>query len=225
MRLDAFRHIGEPVPDFYCPITLRHGYGDEALINGHILNQKIKSASRATVIQVGDVDGYFGRTIEPDFVNFANVHYLTPQEFVRRATEFSVTDRQTGRAFSSFAASPKSDPRKAGFPVLPLKDHTGSVFAQRFIRASPADLEVVETLRVESVFVMSEPAIIGTLLKSAYLAMFRMLGYSWVVDWSPMITSFHSYGATSTTVENGGLDWNSLVSGSHALGGSYLLMG
>jgi hypothetical protein len=57
---------GKPVRHFVCPITLRDDANAE-LCDGHILNKGIRTARRTTIIQRKDVDGYFGKTIEPEY--------------------------------------------------------------------------------------------------------------------------------------------------------------
>src|SRR3954447_15024177 len=79
----SLRH--EPCPDFFCPILLEHGTGPQGLMNGHILNEAIREAPRATVIQRADVDGHFGRTVEPDLIDLVNLNHYTNEEFLHKA--------------------------------------------------------------------------------------------------------------------------------------------
>jgi len=56
--------LGYPSEQFICPITLQ-SVPTEALMDGHILNEAFKEASRKTVIQFKDVDDHYGETVEP----------------------------------------------------------------------------------------------------------------------------------------------------------------
>ena len=64
LRDDCRRITGRPFVHFLCPITLEDSVGKRGLVDGHILNEAIVGASRATVIQRGDVDSYYGSTRE-----------------------------------------------------------------------------------------------------------------------------------------------------------------
>jgi len=70
LKSDYEKVTGNSCPSFYCPILNEFGEGS-GLIDGHILPQGIRSASRATVIQRADVDNPFG-VIEADLCNFIN---------------------------------------------------------------------------------------------------------------------------------------------------------
>lgn len=118
---ENYREVtGRPSPGFYCPIL--NEFRDVAeLMDGHVLPEAIKSASRATVIQVGSVDSYFGGTIEDDLSKFLNLPLYDIAELLGRAKNLTLTGAG-GLTAETFPASPKSSPP---FPKFSLKDDQG----------------------------------------------------------------------------------------------------
>ena len=90
LNTDYSAQTGIIVQEFVCPITLDDDSNAE-LCDGHILNQGIRKASRATVIQRKDIDNYFGHTIEPDLVKMLNIRVSTKQELIRKARNLRIT--------------------------------------------------------------------------------------------------------------------------------------
>ena len=70
---------GRTVTRFLCPILLEETDTIE-LIVGHILPQALQDASKATVIQRGDVDNFYGHTVEHVLVEFLNSVKFTKAE-------------------------------------------------------------------------------------------------------------------------------------------------
>jgi hypothetical protein len=113
LRADFERVTGRACPDFYCPVMHEFGGGPEGLMNGHILPQGVKYASRATVIQRHDVDNSFSQ-IESDLCNFLNLPYDELNELYRKAKGLTITG-SSGSPAQAFFASKKATPP---FPVV-----------------------------------------------------------------------------------------------------------
>ena len=67
LQADYARVTGKPFKRFYCPIM---GKDDEKaeLCLGHVINRKLPNSSKKTIVQRKDVDGFYGRLMEPAFV-------------------------------------------------------------------------------------------------------------------------------------------------------------
>lgn len=166
---------GEPVKHFVCPITLRDDPTAE-LCGGHILNDAIQKASRATVIQYKDVDNHFGTTIEPELVNWLNLPVSTPEELIGRAKSLKIMG-PCGEEMEAFWGSPKSRER---FQQIELYKPDGSTFSTPFLRHHKLEPRRYNQMPIEWVMAVNTPSVDAAFVKAAYLAMFRMFGYQWV---------------------------------------------
>lgn len=173
--LRDFRIVtGQTFKTFYCPI-MHEDCVDVELMQGHILPQAVKIASRATVVQRKDVDNYFGTSIEPDMIAFVNLPEFTMSEAIDRVQGLQLV-HPDGRTAEAFFASPKSNPP---FPQVHLKDPDGAVFSV-FVKPNTNGLPVGNQFALQGTFVTVSAAIGGAFVKAAYLALFRLLGYQWV---------------------------------------------
>ena len=175
LNCDYTEVTGKPVRRFVCPITLQDD-PDTELCNGHVLNGALETASRTTVIQRKDVDGYFVTTIESDLIRLLNAPISTPQELLRHARDMTVT-LPSGETSAAFFANKKA---RAKFQQIDLLGPDGKAVASPFLRSSKLEPKLHKGLQVEWLMVFTNSAVLGTLLKSAYLALFRLLGYRWV---------------------------------------------
>ena len=180
LNADYFDQTGIEPDRFVCPITLNDDIQAE-LINGHILNQGFRQASRATVIQRKDVDGHFGSTIESDLVKLVNIHLFTPQERIRSADpkECSLISPSGQRFPFGFSSKPTGR-----FQQVDLFTADGRPIGRGkpFIRDGVFPPIAHEAVEVEWSLTLPSAAILGGFLKSAYLALFRMFSYRWVLD-------------------------------------------
>ncbi len=132
----------------------------------------------ATVIQRADVDNVFGR-IEAVLGEFLNKPYYDLPELYRRSQGLTITGR-SGAPAPAFFASAKAAPP---FPQVGLADKKGGIIAAPFVK-TPMDRvdEYDGPVDVEGELVFSVPALAVSLIKSAHLALFRLMGYRWVFD-------------------------------------------
>jgi hypothetical protein len=177
LNTDYSALTGRVVRGFVCPVTLQDDPHAE-LCDGHILNKGIKKASRVTVIQRKDVDNHFGQTIEPDLVNMLNIPASSPQELVRKARGLTITIPD-GDKVQAFFSNSKARER---FQQINLTNPDGTLFASPFLKTGRLEDKLYKDLEVEWAITVTDSAVVGSLIKSGYLALFRMLGYRWVLD-------------------------------------------
>lgn len=163
---------------FVCPITLKDEPGGE-LCDGHILNDSIKTASGKTVVQYKDVDNHFGKTIEPDLVAFLNSPVSTPKDLIEKYGRTLTVTLPSGEKSSAFFANRKARP---DFPRIDLLDASGATIASPYLRIGPLEPKLHKGLQVEWLMVFTDSAILGAMLKSAHLALFRIMGYRHVLS-------------------------------------------
>ena len=166
---------GRVVRNFVCPITLLDEPNAE-LCDGHVLNRGIKQASKATVIQRKDIDNYFGATIEPDLIQWLNIPVLTGGELIRQASRMHISIPNGDKVEAFFAKSNAG----AKFPQINLRDSDGTVVASPFLKTTTPDPADYTDVEVETLTIVTNTAVTGSLIKSAHLAIFRTLGYRWV---------------------------------------------
>jgi len=175
LNKDYLNLKGTRVSYFVCPVTLLDEPAE--LCNGHILNGAIKKASRAKIIQRKDIDNYFGKTIEPDLVEWLNLPTLSRDQLFRKSHTIHVTI-PSGDRIEAFYSSR----RKAGkkYPQINLFNQNGSVVSSPFLKTNNPELMEFKDAEVEGNIRLNNTAFLGSLIKSAYLTLFRMFGYAWV---------------------------------------------
>jgi hypothetical protein len=174
MRRDFEKITGNTFTHFYCPI-MHEDRGDVELVEGHVLPQAVKIASRATVVQCKDVDNYYGTTLEPDMIDFVNLPQFTTTEVVNKVQGLQLV-HPDGRTADAFFANPKSTPP---FPQVHLTDENGSVISV-FVKPNANGLPIGSQFALQGQFVTVSGAVAGAFIKAGYLALFRLLGYEWV---------------------------------------------
>jgi hypothetical protein len=159
-----------------CPITLRDIPFDE-LCSGHILNKGFQGASRVTIPQPRDLDSHFGATIEADLVKYLNFPVLSSQEHLSKVKALTIK-MPTGRSFEVFFAG---DDAARRFGRVDLKNSDGEVVASPYVRDNEAIGEYKD-IEVEWIITVNDLALVGGLIKSAYLTMFKLVGYRYALD-------------------------------------------
>ncbi len=178
LNTDYISQTGKQVKNFVCPITLDDEPSAE-LCNGHILNDAIRKASAATVIQYKDIDNYFGRVLENELVKWLNLPLLSTDELFQISYNLRVTipDGQTIEAFYS-----RQGKVKGKYPQINLYGADKTVVSQPFLKTQDPNLWEFKDAEIEGIVRLSNAAFIGSLLKSAYLTLFRMFGYRYVLS-------------------------------------------
>jgi hypothetical protein len=173
-----YQHATAKVPKrFVCPITLRDEPSAE-LCDGHILCDKLKSASKVTILQREDVDNRFGSLVERDFVTFANFRVAKPEEMLRAAKDLTITG-PTGERIPAFFAGSEARVR---FQQIEMYDADGKTIATPYLRSHTLDSGHHKQLQVEWMFYIHKYCFTAAMLKSAFLNLFRVFGYNWALD-------------------------------------------
>jgi hypothetical protein len=168
---------GESAEGLICPITLQDTPFDE-LCAGHILNQGLRRTSRVTVPQRRDLDNYFGASIEADLVKYLNFPVLTSSEHLAQVKRFTIR-LATGERVEAFFAGPEAEDR---FKRVSILNADGKVIASPYIRSSNAEAGHYQNIEVEWTTTINDLAVVGALIKSTYLTLFRLVGYRYALD-------------------------------------------
>jgi len=175
LRADFVEIGNPPFKHFYCPILYRD---EEAkLCKAHIVNRAFKNSSRKWTVQREDVDLFFGSNFEADFV------------LLQDGRELSVIDKLKDKRFSpSFYADgtqAKHYLAKSEVPpyFTPIEFNEEGKTIHVGLKMSPKELiksqkkqwsiDVIKDIRIASLV---------SLIKSAYLTLFDMMGYSYVLS-------------------------------------------
>jgi hypothetical protein len=167
---------GTPVKRFVCPISLRDD-PNATLCDGHILNEGIQTAARKTVVQWADIDNHYGQTIEPDLIAYLNTPVAPAEHLMRKGKDLTVTF-PSGEQVAAFITDKGG--ARAKFPQIDLIDASGETIASPFLRTDKLDPQFQKGLEVEWLMSFTDSALLGSILKSAYLALWTILGYRYV---------------------------------------------
>jgi hypothetical protein len=179
LRADYADCCGEPFKHFFCPILAVDEESD--LQKGHIVNEAFARSSRAWVVQRRDVDSFFGTHFEADFE--------TIQYRDRKSTLEILSSPKIGRSFklrilrngkSILYTTRQGDLPKVFTPLL-LEDQGKTVS----IGIKLSTDEILATAGEKWQFDMFKDFRVSafvTLIKSAHLTLFHMLGYRYAVS-------------------------------------------
>jgi hypothetical protein len=179
MRIDYYRVSGKVFSHFFCPIL----YSDEPveLCKAHIVNVAFPNSSPIWTIQRKDVDSFYGSNFEADFVTLK----YRGESIVEKA----ITDRNI---FNKFNPKLLLDDKPIDFFVT--QDNVPSFFTKIAfdnnnelttlgLKMHPNDFlsKVEHKWDVEISKDVRIPALVS-LIKSAHLTMFEMLGYNYALS-------------------------------------------
>jgi hypothetical protein len=181
---DYARVTGSSVTKFVCPIT-HHQCEPEELIEAHILNEKLRKASRRKVLQYGKPDHFYGSRVEPGLVQYLNQKYKSDTDFFSRRSKVKVI-LPDGSEFEAFPLRGEAAISRAArrFPIVsPSPSGSSIAFAvktdkddPRFKDSSAGQLEILITDEYMPIHWAAG------MLKAAYLTMFEMIGYRMVFE-------------------------------------------
>ncbi len=179
LRADYEEVTGQQFDHFYCPMLFR----DEAVerCEAHIVNQAFPNSTRATIVQRKDIDGFYGSRFEAEFVQlrlteqFSFVEAFTSKDVSRVAKPRVIVD---GREIDSFFAG---DGMPAHFSRIQLKDKGSQV--ELGLKLCPEELEssLDRDWSIRISVDIRLPSVVS-LIKSAHLSLFRLLGYRYVLS-------------------------------------------
>jgi voltage-gated potassium channel Kch len=174
---ESFRQeTGKSPSRFVCPITLADDPTAD-LCDAHIVCNGIKVANRATVPQRKDVDNAFGTLFEGDFVRFVNIPKLSAEELLRGGKRLVITSPNGEKMPTFFSRS-----EIVGRQRLDMYDDEGVVVAQPFLKDHVLESGRYRQLEVEFTYLFQKHSFTAAMLKTAYLTLFKIFGYGWVLD-------------------------------------------
>ena len=174
-HLDDYERVfGEKTDRFVCPITL-HKCNEEELMNGHILNGALRTASRRRVIQYAAVDHFYGTRVEPEFVRYMNSKDLSDAELLA-SNKGLCLEFNDGTSVPAFLATgPSASAARGRFPIVEVLLEKSSVTVFATTEANDPRLHDIRGLSGRFNFIQSHW--IAAILKFAHLAMFDLIGY------------------------------------------------
>jgi hypothetical protein len=179
LRSDYQTVVGTPFSHFYCPILFRDE--DVDLCRAHIINRAFPNSGRNWTVQRADVDNFYGRIFEGDFVD---IQYRGKQlaEHIIGDPDLSKKlhprIRMGGEVVEHFAAhGPVPDYFTEAIAASPsgpirlgLKIHPDEAQAAM---SKGCEIVIEKDVRL--------PALVS-LLKAAHLTLFEMLGYRYALS-------------------------------------------
>lgn len=175
LRADFVKVGNPPFKYFYCPII----YKDEnvKLCKAHIINKAFKNSSRKWTIQRKDIDSFFGSNFEADFT------------LLQDGKALSVSDKLIDKRFApTFLADGKQVKHYLAKSEVPSSftfiefieegktTHIGLKMNPKVLIESQKkqwSIDVIKDIRIASLV---------SLIKSAYLTLFDMIGYGYVLS-------------------------------------------
>lgn len=181
LRAEFEEVTGKAFSHFYCPVLFRDE--DVELCKAHIVNEAFSSVGRHWTVQRADVDGFYGRCFESDFVD---IQY---QGQITAAT--SMVDKTLAKKFRPqilvkgrpvpYYYPPEATPTVTDHAKVQLEGDHGTVEVR--LKLTPKALEATDAadfeIRVERDLRL--PALVS-LIKVAHLTLFRMLGYRYALS-------------------------------------------
>lgn len=179
LRTDFEEVFGRPFSHFYCPILYRDE--DVDLCKAHIINRAFPDVGRQWTVQRADVDNFYGRCFESDFVNIQHLSGAAAGSIVNK--DLPVTFRadilRNGVPIPYYFASSAKTP--SDHTNIRLETENG--IAELRLKLSPQEVMATNDsdweIRLEKDLRL--PALVS-LLKSAHLTLFRMLGYRYALS-------------------------------------------
>jgi hypothetical protein len=170
---------GNPFSHFFCPIL--HQAKETELCMGHVINEACPDSFGGRVVQRKDVDGWYGRVFEADFT--ARVRLLTlglekaiqdPQLRKKMPIRLFVGDVEVDNY-------PDNGVEVLGQTSVEFEVAPG-VLVRRKVKKSAEELEALAGDRRIEIGTNDSAAVFVALIKSAFLTLFRALGYAYALS-------------------------------------------
>jgi hypothetical protein len=170
-----------PMKRFYCPIMAVDDE-DAELCLGHVINASIKNCCRARVVQRKDVDGFYGKLFERDFIALVEARSRPKNDLLldpklRKKMKFQI----------KINGVPCDYYEDRGGVIPP--NHTAKTIVHPdggelkiVVKKSPEELNAAPQKWTILVDMDHRVAALGSLIKSAYLTLFRLLGYRYATS-------------------------------------------
>jgi len=184
-KLDALRAnyaavTGRPFTYFFCPILFRDE--DTDLSEGHVVNLAFGGSARRTTLQRKDVDNFFGYSFEADFVLLAEkdrrdaVDTLLDPRLARQLRATVIVD---GKPVEHYRPRGSVPPTHSEL----LVEREGRRKVRLALKMEPS--EVLSALNSKWEIKVDKDirlAALVSLLKSAHLTLFSLVGYSYALS-------------------------------------------
>ena len=180
LREDYARATGKPFRHFYCPLLLK----DEAtaLCMGHVVNQAFPDSCRTRVVQRADVDNFYGSVAEAEFTAMlaargAGLEGIFASGCSKRIKRRIVVD---GEDCKYYPYRGNMNPQHSR---IVLENEKGGDVQHLVLEKSNQEMLDIQhkpwSLVVECDV---RVAALATLIKAAYLSLFRLFGYAWALS-------------------------------------------
>lgn len=171
--------VGSPFDHFYCPILFTDK--PARLCRGHLYSRAFPNTARRWTIQRKDVDGFFGSLFEADFsdLKFKGVYptyeFLLNRKLAKRVRARVKLDCQEVEYYPTKGPVPKDHVMaKLDMPTgqisLGIKLHPDTA---KQMSSVPLNITIEKDARLAAVV---------SLIRSAHLTLFDMLGYRWALS-------------------------------------------
>lgn len=175
LRADFAKIGNSPFKHFYCPIIYKDE--DVKLCRAHIVNKAFRNSSRKWTLQRKDIDGFFGSNFEADFVLLQNGRELSISDKLLDK-RFSPTMSIDGKQVKHYLS--KNEVPSYFTPIEFIEEgkriYIGLKISPKEVIDSKKkqwSIDVTEDIRIASLV---------SLIKSAYLTLFDIMGYGYVLS-------------------------------------------
>lgn len=179
LRSDHEELTGKAFRHFFCPILFRDE--DVPLCQAHIINRLFPDSSRAWTVQREDLDNFYGSAFESDFVDIQYRERWTPEEVIGRrnlSRKFHPTVLRDGVPVEHYIPT---GPVPQRFTEVQFGDPGTDV--RLALKMNPDDALSATTSNWE-IDIQKDVrlAALVSLIKSAHLTLFEMLGYRYALS-------------------------------------------
>lgn len=180
---DDFKLVtGKPFNNFFCPILHEDQPAD--LCMGHVINEACPDSFRGRVVQRKDVDGWYGTVFEAEFTTNVQVRAMG----IEKAMQDSVMRKKVPvRMFVGEEELEHYEDNGVDVPghaLMEIRFGPGDKVLWR-IKKTQEEIDALQAKGIQPTFAIGKdarvPALV-TLVKMAYLTLFRLLGYSYALN-------------------------------------------
>jgi hypothetical protein len=181
LQRDYTAFQGKPFEHFFCPMLLKDE--DTDLCMGHVVNDKIPNSSGICVVQRQDVDGFFGSKFESDFVTFLEAKHAKLKDAVFQQ---QLNKKMKPRIFVDGMECPHYLYQGTTLPRSHTGIHLENLDGEAInlvLKKRPADF-LADRAKSWQIVIERDSRITAfvSLIKAAYLTLFRLLGYRYALS-------------------------------------------
>jgi hypothetical protein len=182
MRADYVKVAGKPFDYFYCPLLCSDE--DVELCMGHVISKTWPNCCRSQVVQRGDIDHWYGSIAEAEFGTLLETRaaglggVLTDDKLLKQVRPKILVEGEECRYYPYREG--QSSPHHTHIKLTP----EGSDEVMRLVLVKSPTQMAEDQGKRWSVVVDRDwrPPIVVSLIKAAYLTLFRMVGYGYALS-------------------------------------------